>query len=159
MDVNSLRSPRPSKRNSRRGSQSGESVDSFSSRNGSTRGSNRFKNSTLIKKNWKKKFIKKLNPSHLELPTADLDHNVDMHIRMYDEFQINQLYILSLYFQKNEFFFFVKLKFNTKKQKFSNYFFRLRVSDRPTPYGLKRLLDDLDSGSSSLPGKSSRKRL
>ena len=54
-------------------------------------------------------------------------------------------------------FFFVKLKFNRKKQKFSNYFFRLRVSDRPTPYGLKRLLDDLDSGSSSLPGKSSRK--
>ena len=155
VDVNSLRSPRPSKRNSRRGSQSGESVDSFSSRNGSTRGSNRFKNSTLIKKIGKK-IIKKWNPSHLELPNADLDHNVevDMHIRMYDEFQINQLQSL---LSKKWIFFFVKLKFNRKKQKFSNYFFRLRVSDRPTPYGLKRLLDDLDSGSSSLPGKSSRK--
>ena len=50
-------------------------------------------------------------------------------------------------------FFLVNLKFNTKKQKFSNYFFRLRVSDRPTPYGLKRLLDDLDSGTSTLPGE------
>ena len=63
----------------------------------------------------------------------------------------------SLYTSKENEFFFVKLKLHTKKQKFSNYFFRLRVSDRPTPYGLKRLLDDLDSGSSSLPGKSSRK--
>ena len=33
------------------------------------------------------------------------------------------------------------------------FFFRLRIPDRPTPYGLKRLLDDLDSGTSTLPGE------
>ena len=50
------------------------------------------------------------------------------------------------------------MNFNFTKKKLV-LFSRLRVSDRPTPYGLKRLLDDLDSGTSTLPGKSFEKKI
>ena len=75
----------------------------------------------------------------MELPTADLDHNVDMHIRMYDEFQINQLYILSLYFQKNEFFF-REIEIQHEETKVFKLFFQVTRIRSPNSIRFKKTL-------------------